>query len=206
MKKILFWLSSIVLLVVSSFSFTACNCGKEGKVVTGIYVELDNDNYEMSDNIINIFYGDKVDLNYSDFKVMANLKNGKTKEIDRRTGSKEGYIYQSLIPTSYDVTPAGIYRIVFTYEKCEPVSVFVRVSKFDFEGTINWNYETAYIYSGEEKTVEVQGVPEGVVVEYSGVTCATEVGEYTCTATFNCKNSKYKAIPDMTLTWSIVEA
>lgn len=206
MKKIVFWLASFVCLIMSAFMVTACSCNDEDALVTGISIELINENYELVDNTINVVYGSKVDLKYSDFKVIASLDNGKTRELSKKSGNSDGFTYQSSIPQSYDKTPANNYTIVISYGEFEPIVISVKVAKADFSGTLHWNYNNDFVYTGEEQVVEIADLPQGVVVEYAGVSSATNVGTYFCTASFTCTNSNYKSIPDMSLTWEIVPA
>ncbi len=203
MKRIGFWLSSFVVLIVSMFVLTACSCNEDNAVITGISIELINEDYVLEDNTINVVYGNKVDLKYSDFKVIASLDNGKTKELSKKSGSADGYTYQSSIPQSYDKTPVNNYTIVISYGDFDPIVIMVKVAKADFSGSLHWNYDSGFIYSGEEQSVEIIDLPEGVVVDYAGISSATNTGTYSCTASFICINSNYKSIPDMSLTWVI---
>ena len=205
-KKIITLLLSMFLFVTGTFALSACSepeVEPEAKVV-GITVELINTDYEMIDNKISLVYGSKVNLSYTDFKVTAIMDNDKTKELSRKSASFDGYIYQSSIPQSYDKTPVNNYRIVFNYKDLDPVSIDVEVTKGTMDFSPIWNYLESYEYTGDAQTVEVINVPEGVNVEYTGTTSATDVGEYTCTASFTCEDYyNYNEIPDVSLVWYV---
>ena len=206
MKKFGFWLSSFVILIMGMFMLSACSCNDEDAVITGISVELVNENYTLTDDTINVVYGSKVDLKYSDFKVIAELDNGKTRELSKKSGNSDGFTYQSSIPQSYDKTPVNNYTIVISYGEFEPIVIRVKVAKADFSGSLHWNYDSEFVYTGEEQSVEIVDLPDGVIAEYTGISSATNTGTYSCTVSFTCTNSNYKSIPNMTLSWTISPA
>ena len=66
--------------------------------------------------------------------------------------------------------------------------------------------ETKLVANGNEYTVMLTGLPDYVTPEYSGVTSATDAGEYKVSVSFQVSDdSRYIVPDDMTLTWSVSE-
>lgn len=87
------------------------------------------------------------------------------------------------------------------------VSVTIqRLTHVDVSG-ISWNYTSAFTYDGNEHSVSLTNVPEGVDVTYSETTSATAIGEYTAKVSVTPK-SGYTfdgTFSDTTLNWEIKE-
>lgn len=61
---------------------------------------------------------------------------------------------------------------------------------------VRWNYEEAFVYDGEEKTVVLTGLPEGVTVHYEGNT-AVNAGVMTATASLTFDADNYEKPSDI---------
>jgi hypothetical protein len=91
------------------------------------------------------------------------------------------------------------YTITF-----EPGTLTIDKADYDMSSA-QWNYTGPFPYTGEQITVEVTGLPEGVTAVYGGDFEATEVGEYTATVTFEYDTDNYNApSPLGNLVWRII--
>jgi hypothetical protein len=90
------------------------------------------------------------------------------------------------------------YTITF-----EPGTLTIDKADYDMSSA-QWNYTDPFPYTGEQITVEVTGLPEGVTAVYGGDFEATEVGEYTATVTFEYDTDNYNAPAALgNLVWQI---
>jgi len=168
-KKIATLLLAFALILPCSWLFTACDNDddKNNAKVTSIAVELTSTDYTMTDNTITIPWGDKVELDSSDFTVTATMDNGEEIEIPEKTDTKDGYTLSSTIPSDA-TTPIGDYLLTFSHEHIEEdVKVDVKVVKANVNmSSVEWNYTDSFTYDKTEKEVELTGLPNGVDVEY----------------------------------------
>lgn len=111
--------------------------------------------------------------------------------------------------------PAGkhVTRAVITpkdpdnYNTPQPVEYHweIRKAVFDISG-FSWNDRKSRIYSGEPRSVEISGLPEGVHVAYEGNE-ATEAGNYQARAVFTVDDTaNYLPPQPEELSWGIQEA
>ena len=94
------------------------------------------------------------------------------------------------------------------YVPPKPVGYSWSIAKahYDMSGVI-WDYENAFTYDGNEKSVKLNGVPDGIIVSYKNAS-ATDAGDYTAVATFEVQDSNnYETdVPEMILDWTIKKA
>lgn len=57
---------------------------------------------------------------------------------------------------------------------------------------VKWNYEFPFVYDGEEKDVQLEGIPEGISAIYSG-NKAVDAGAYTATVEFAYDEKNYES-------------
>ncbi len=83
-------------------------------------------------------------------------------------------------------------------------STTVKITKatYDMSG-VEWNYVEPFEYDGEAKTVELTGLPDGVIAEYTNAV-ASAAGSYTAHATFIYDEVNYEAPTVGDLEWEIV--
>ncbi len=80
----------------------------------------------------------------------------------------------------------------------------IRRADYDFSG-VYW-IGTGFVYDGEEKSVSISGLPEGVkALGYTDAT-ATEAGSYTATAALSYDTKNYNPPPTLNYEWSIARA
>jgi len=204
-KKITTLLLAIAFILPCAIFFTAC--GKEDAKVESFTVMLTNEDYTLVDDTITINYGGKVELDADDFIVTAKLSDGKTKVLEEKTSLKEGFVFESTIPTDA-ITPIDNYSITFSHENVEEkITINVNVVKGVVDmSDVEWDYNSAFTYNGEEKEVKVANFPAGVSVTYTG-NKATNFGTYTATAMFTYADTvNFEPISNMSLTWEIEKA
>lgn len=86
----------------------------------------------------------------------------------------------------------------------EEKPVRIRRGTYDMSGA-HWVLPEDLCYDGQEKSVRLEGLPEGVTAEYVGNT-ATEVGEYRTTVSFRYDEDNYlEPVPVQDLVWSITK-
>ncbi len=204
-KRIMFFLLAFAMIIPCAFGLVACK--EDVAKPVSITVELSNNDYSMSNNTIEIPYGEKVELSDSDFTISLVFDDEETKVISIKTEKKKGYTFTSTIPND-NVTPLGDYSITFSYKELEDVVITVKVVKATVNmDSVDWTYVGPYVYDGEEKEISITGLPNGVSVTYEGVTKATNAGIYEVTAHFSyVDENNYNPIDSMTLTWEIEKA
>ena len=134
---------------------------------------------------------------------------------------KKSTMQVSGVPEGYDVeyidnekTEAGEYtarailrsRDNANYNEFEIPSCRWEIKKatFDMSG-VEWSSERKFVYDGEEKGVELTGVPEGVIVNYKD-NAATDAGSYEALATFEAEDAvNYEAPKPVKGCWWRIE-
>jgi hypothetical protein len=69
----------------------------------------------------------------------------------------------------------------------------IKQGKYDLSD-VTWNYSAPFVYNGEDYTVALQNVPEGLVAHYENVT-ACDANTYRASVSFTNENSNY-LLPD----------
>lgn len=163
MKKLLKIILLTIIIIPCGIMFVGC--GKANP--KAILVELKSDSvYEFVDNKITIEYGSKVEFDAEDFVVKLKMSKGKNKEIQLKTQNKNGFEFSSNIPSD-EITPIGIYKITFSYEKLTNVEIIVEVVKATIDvNAFIWNYSNPFIYDKNYKEITLLNVPNCVSVSY----------------------------------------
>ena len=205
MKKRFLSLIIVLIMFVGVFSFSGCKPKekKNGKDFMGYKVEYVGDDYVyLAGKLLATYSGKNLSLTKEDFKVTELLYDG-TEKVLKETELENVEMTSSIADST--ITNAGEYTLVFKYkELVTNLNVLVEKATiaYPYEG---WNYSPgspSYQYTGSEKRVELFGLDKAIKqVIYTNNT-ATEVGEYTATATF-IVSSNYKEIPPVTLNWEI---
>ena len=99
--------------------------------------------------------------------------------------------------SNYELT--GSYQDVLTWKINKAV---INVSG------ITWDYENAFTYDGNEHSVKVNNLPQGVEYVYGGKVVATDAGTYTATITLTTSNANYELVGSFNneLEWVIEKA
>ena len=81
------------------------------------------------------------------------------------------------------------YKII-NYEG--PINVLWKINKATIDmSDVHWNYAGPMEYTGEERTIGVIGLPEGVTASYSGDASAINAGTYNVSVSFNYDSDNY---------------
>lgn len=214
-KKLVTMFLAFAMILTCGFSLVACkkdntdNGGEGGTTPptpatpSSLLVELENDDYTLSDGSIVVTYGSKIELDADDFKVTLVYSDNTTAELNLKTETVDGFTFASTLPDD-QVTPVGEYKLTFTYLETISSEVKVNVSKVNIDmSSVSWNYSEVFAYDGTPKTVELEGVPAGVVVTYENNESVL-VGKYQAKATFAVADSSTQnEIAPMTLDWEI---
>lgn len=204
-KNLLAYVLAVIVALPVLF-LTAC-----GKEVTpkGIVVEMANaEVYVLSNDTLTFVYGTEIELSSEDFVVKQKYSDGSTKTLTEKTEETDGYTFESTIPAE---VVAGSYALTFTYGSfTKTINVIVEKAKIDLS-EVAWNYTEALTYSGEEQTVALTGLPQGVEVSYDGeasAISATNAGTYSAVAVLSYDTANYELInvPELSLTWEIKKA
>lgn len=76
---------------------------------------------------------------------------------------------------------------------------------YDMSGA-KWNYTTPFVYDGEEKSVTISGLPDGVTVKEYENNSAVNAGTYTASATFDYDEERYNTPAIAPCEWVIEKA
>lgn len=208
-------LLSFAFVVLCCFGFTACK--KTDAKLSSIKVELVNDNYTMSSEVITKEFGENYQLKSSDFKVTAIFDDDSTKELSLKTDTVDGFTFSSTIPTeSLDdgKTPIGDYVLTFGYADIENVDIDFKVTKKTINTSdLSWTY-TSVVYNGEFQSPKIEQDLTGVVnIDYSSENDKKYVNEanldYIATATLSLIDTEhYVLVGESTINcnWRIAKA
>lgn len=206
-KKLIQKLSTVLLSVAMVFSclFVLVSCGKKDNDIESLSIELVSDEYVLKNGTISVTYGDKVELDANDFKVVAVYEDDSTTELSLASGEVEGFSFKSTLPSD-EKTPAGEYKLTFEYDEVS-AEVKVKVNKAVIEvSDVSWNYDEPFTYNKEEQKVELVGLPEGVTATYKNNT-AINHGDYVASAELSYVDSdNYVVAPVEDLSWTINKA
>lgn len=104
---------------------------------------------------------------------------------------------------------AGNYTATFTVTGNDDYTALTKDVSFSIQkdtydmSNVKWNYTEAFEYDGLEKTVAVNGLPDGVTVSGYTENKATVVGDYTAKVTLSYDSSNYNTPIVANLNWSI---
>ena len=150
------------------------------------------------------------DLSRMEWTQDSFVYDGEDKEIHLE-GIPEG------IEVSYEGTTgrlAGAYlaRAEFFVEDLKnynPIDSWTRpwqIKKASYDmSRVRWNYSSYYVYNGQEKSVALKGLPEGIIPTYEGEK-ATEAGDYIATASLVYDEINYEEPTVEDCSWKIIKA
>lgn len=108
-------------------------------------------------------------------------------------------------------TDAGTYNATATLSgtgyKTLTLNANLIINKLTYDtSSVAWDYEKAFVYDGTEKTVHINGLPDGVTIkQYSG-NRNTDAGEYTATVSVNYDSVNYNEPVILPCSWTIEKA
>ena len=204
---------------VSYENNTATNAGTYNAIVTLIY---DTTNYEL----INDNFDDTIEWTIN--KQQVNKPNKLSSRLFYSGQEQTGVNYNAedkdvlfTVSGNATATNAGEYSATFAlidtnnYEWNDETTTNVVIEweiekvPLYFSGT-SWDYNSLepFTYDGEEKTVAVINLPEGVTIKnYTGTTSATNAGTYTAGVEFNYDDVNYYLSGEpQELEWKIEKA
>lgn len=137
--------------------------------------------------------------------------DGETKSVVLE-GVPEGVIP---VYKNNQATEVGIYyaQAFFEYDEnnynppkmVTPCQWQIKKSKIDMS-EVKWDYTNPFTYNGLVKSIELTGLPDGVIAHYTG-NRGTDVGSYTATAMFELSNPDGFYLPEnMTTKWGITKS
>ena len=175
-----------------------------GNYETIAVISVENDNYK----IIN--YEGTINVLWKINKATIDMSNvawdyttpftydGNEKEVGVTNLPLGVQALYSGVSNAYD---AGTYNVELTFNYDSTNYELQNVNIEGLEWVINkatidmsdvhWNYAGPMEYTGEERTIGVIGLPEGVTASYSGDTSATNAGTYNVSVSFNYDSDNY---------------
>lgn len=195
------------------------NAGTYNAIVTLIY---DTNNYELS----NVNFNETIEWTIN--KQQVNKPNKLSSRLFYSGQEQTGVNYNAqdkdvlfTVSGNATATNAGEYSATFALidtnnyewndESTNNVVIKWEIEKVPlyFSGT-SWDYNSyePFIYDGEEKTVSIINLPEGVTIKnYTGTTSATNAGTYTAGVEFNYDDVNYYLSGEpQELEWKIEKA
>jgi len=112
---------------------------------------------------------------------LVGLPDGLTPIYSGNTATEPGSYYASV----YFESDSPYFNPPYV----EPIWWDIYPGVYDMSG-VQWNYTEPFRYDGTEKTVQLIGLPDGLIAHYSGNT-ATEPGEYYASVTFEYDASHF---------------
>lgn len=108
-------------------------------------------------------------------------------------------------------TNAGVYNAKATISmegyKQLVLNAKLTINKLNYDMSgAHWNYENAYTYNGNEQTVIVEGLPQGVTVKQYTNNAKINAGTYTASVEFNYDTVNYNEPTFANLNWIINKA
>ena len=107
-------------------------------------------------------------------------------------------------------TNAGVYnaKVTISMEGYKKLVLTAKLTinklNYDMSGA-HWDYNNEFTYNGNEQTVEVVGLPQGVTAQYSN-NVKTNAGSYIATAQLIYDTQNYNTISIANLNWKINKA
>lgn len=209
-KKILMLVMAFAIILPATFLLSACG-GKNNPpevTETGISVYIDGTEVNEQFNTIEIWYGDYTDISEminSKLYVIVNYSDETNKNLIYGDG---GYAISGL-PQNLNANEQG-YNLTLTYKNFnKDLILVIHKANIDFKD-FGWNYNTyePFTYDGQEKTVSIINLPEGVTVKnYTGTISATDAGTYTAGVEFEYDDVNYYLSDEpQELQWKIEKA
>ena len=177
--KILKVLALIVFVLPFAFILSACG---------------DNDNLKTFENIT--FANQTIDYDGQEHEIVLDgeLPQGVNVVYENNKGTNAG-VYNAKATISME----GYKQLVLT------AKLTINKINYDMSGA-HWNYENAYTYNGNEQTVIVEGLPQGVTVKQYQNNAKTNAGNYTANVEFNYDTVNHNEPTLANLNWTINKA
>lgn len=148
-----------------------------------------------------VYWAEERDMSYNGnhkWVWLEGLPEGVKASYEGNCGIDAG-TYTALVTLDYDKENYD------TTLKIKPYSWEIKKAKYDMSA-VKWNYETAFRYDGQEKSVCLTGLPEGVMATYEN-NVGTNVDIRTAFATFTYDETNYEKPADITpCVWEIKKA
>ena len=209
-KKILMLVMAFAIILPAAFLLSACGCKNNPPEVTetGISVYIEGTEVNEQFNTIDICYGDYTDISEminSKLSVIANYSDETNNNLIYGDG---GYTISGL-PQNLNANEQG-YNLTLSYKNYSKKLILVIHKKnIDFSSVV-WSYDGSYpfTYNGQEKTVSIINLPEGVTIKnYTGTISATNAGTYTAGVEFEYDDVNYYLSGEpQELQWKIEKA
>ncbi len=106
---------------------------------------------------------------------------------------------------------AGVYNATATlngdgYKELKLYATLT-INKISYDmSKVSWNYSSPFTYDGNQKTIELSGLPNGVTINQYSNNQKTNAGYYTATATFNYDSTNYNQPSVSNCEWIINKA
>lgn len=194
MKRKITVILSIIATVLCAALFCACGGSSPTPTPTPTPTPAPDDNLK---NITGVTY---VDASYDydgtekSLNVTGELPSGVTVAYTSNKGTNAG-VYNAEAVLSGDGYKTLTLKAKLTINKLS----------YDMSGAA-WNYSAPYTYDGDEKTVALGGLPQGVTVKAYKGNAYTDAGEYSATAEFNYDTVNYNAPMVAACAWTIQKA
>ena len=209
-KKILMLVMAFAIILPAAFLLSACGCKNNPPEVTetGISVYIGGAEVNEQFKTIEIDYGE-----YTDISEMINNKLSVIVNYSDETNNNliygDGGYSVSGLPQNLNANEQG-YNLTLTYKNYSKELILVIHKKnIDFSSIV-WSYDGSYpfTYDGQEKTVSIINLPEGVTIKnYTGTTSATNAGTYTAGVEFEYDDVNYYLSGEpQELQWKIEKA
>lgn len=108
-------------------------------------------------------------------------------------------------------TDAGTYNAAATLSgtgyKTLTLHATLTINKLTYDtSSVAWDYEKAFVYDGTEKSVHVNGLPDGVTVKQYNGNQNIDAGDYTATVSVNYDSVNYNEPVILPCAWKIEKA
>ena len=125
-------------------------------------------------------------------------------EVELNTNTTDNAEFKNALTYTFEAKFAADYTDKDNYVLNNNVSVEVKVEKADYDLTgMEWDYEQAYVYNGEQHTVKVINIIDGLTASYENAEF-TNVGNYTASVKFTYDTVNYNEPVMEDLDWSII--
>lgn len=178
------------------------------------FAEENNDNYVITGTASTLEWEIKkaqidcsgVKLSVTSFTYDEQTKTVSVQGIPSNVNSNITGTLSAVNAGNYTVTP-GLTVSNSNYELVNaPTELSWVINKASIDGSsISWIYSETYpfTYDGNEKSVSLENVPNGVTVTYDEGSKGTNAGTYTATATLSCDSNHTVTGAPNSLTWKI---
>ncbi len=207
-KRFFIWIFAFAMILPSAIILSACGGKKNTPQVNeiGISVYIDGLIVNNQNNTINITYGE-----FDNATNMINSKIAVNLNFDNNTSQSLNYGAEGFsvlgLPNNLNANEQG-YELNLTYKSySQDLKLVIHKANIDLM-SVEWNYNknTPFTYDGEEKSVELIGIPEGVNPNYEN-NIGTNAGTYLASVEFEYDSANcYITNAPENLVWKINKA